>query len=947
MTGNDIRESFLRFFETKGHLRISSSSLIPAGDPTLLLTSAGMVPFKPYFTGELQPPRQRLTSVQKCFRATDIDSVGDSTHLTFFEMLGNFSVSDYFKEEAIGYAWEFVTGELDLPPGRLWATVYIEDTDAKEIWIRTGIPEKRIRAFGDDDNFWGPAGAEGPCGPCSELHYDFGENHGCKQKDCGPNCLNVIGTTNKTCDRFVELWNLVFMQYYKSQSGDRTPLPNPNIDTGMGLERCAAILQGKQNIYETDIFRPIIDKVSDLSNKKYGMDYDIDYAIRVVAEHARSATFLISDGVVPGNEGRGYVLRRVIRRAIRYGKKLGLNESFLESIGALVIEIMADQYPDLSDRQKFVLRVLGLEEERFVSVMYAGLSMLEGSLVPIRIEAIKLANQLSERNIAQAEARIADIVEKHDSRMPDWLRSSILDDLLLPIRSNDIDSFIQISKRLSGKEIFALSDTFGFPFELTEEIVRESNLYIDIIGFRKELEDQRNRARSASGKFEGDFDTNRKYQDLDIKATSFHGYTTLNTDTVVAAIFVGTEQVGQAAKGQIAEIVLLETPFYAEMGGQTGDTGTIIGERCQLEVIDTQSPISGLTIHKCNVSSGNITLGDNVTAIVESHNRADTARNHTATHLLHSALRAVLGAHVRQHGSLVASDRLRFDFTHVSAITTDELDAIQNLVNQKIRENIEVSVNQTTYRQAVSDGAIAFFGDRYGDSVRVIEVGPKGNQPFSLEVCGGTHVHRTGELGYCHIISENSIGAGLRRIEAVTGRSAEILIQNLSKTLDTLSLRLQSPIDQILSRTDSMIAELDHTRKSAIELERQLLKQDVNELQVIDLDGINIAYGRLNVSSTDLLREAGDWLRNRIKTGIIVVGTVLDQKPILMIMSTKDVTDLGFHAGNTVSEAAIAMDGKGGGRPDMAQAGGDNPDKLDNALQQAKEVITKWRKTLG
>lgn len=947
MNGNDIRKSFLTFFEEKDHLRMPSSSLIPAADPTLLLTSAGMVPFKPYFTGEMIPPSNRLTSVQKCFRSTDIDSVGDSTHLTFFEMLGNFSIGNYFKEDAILYAWEFVTQNLQIPAEKLWATVYEEDHDARLLWIDTGIPEARIRAFGADDNFWGPAGSEGPCGPCSELHYDFGSSLGCKSKNCGPNCSNLIDNGPQVCNRFVELWNLVFMEYFQDQNGNRSPLPNPNIDTGMGLERCAAILQGKKTLYETDIFLPIINRVSSLCKKQYGKNDNLDYGIRVVAEHSRSAVFLISDGVVPGNEGRGYVLRRIIRRAIRYGKTLGLDEQFLENIGELVIELMGINYPDLIERKEFILRVLALEEERFISVMQSGLAMLEGSIIPIRRMAMNIADDMrTSDNKGNIDQLLSEALEEYDSGLPDWLKTHIITDLSAAINNYAASEFRTAASTITGKETFALSDTYGFPPELTEEIANEYGFRLDMDGFIEELGQQKERARSAAGKFDGEFELNRKYQNLGVEDSEFLGYDTLATNTIVSAILLDSEQVSEAKQGDNVEIILAQTPFYPEMGGQLGDTGLIKNQNGELQVLDTQSPLAGLIVNRCKILSGTFRPGDPVTAVVENNSRSDTARNHTATHLLHSALRSVLGNHVRQHGSLVAPDRLRFDFTHVSSITDSELREVQTLVNRKIRENIQIHVSETTYRQAVSDGAIAFFGDRYGDSVRVVRVDDDHNNPFSIEVCGGTHVIRTGDIGYCHVVTEGSIGAGLRRIEAVTGRYAENIIQNMSETLGDISSRLQVPIEQIVSKTEVILTQLEESQRLALELERELLRQQVNSLEVSESKGINLVAGQLTVSNQDLLREAGDWIRNRIKSGIIVIGTIVNQKPMLIITATKDISEQGFHAGEAVKEAAQAMDGKGGGRPEMGQAGGDNPTKLVNAIAEAREVVDKWLKTL-
>ncbi len=951
MTGDEIREAFLSFFESKGHLRIPSSSLIPAGDPTLLLTSAGMVQFKPYFTGEMSPPGRRLTSSQKCFRTTDVGNVGDSTHLTFFEMLGNFSVGDYFKNEAIQYAWEFVTERLGLEPERLWASVYLEDDEAFDLWIRnTGVPSERIRRFGEEDNFWGPAGNEGPCGPCSEIHYDFGAEYGCRLPDCGPNCENVASDSGLQCNRFVELWNLVFMQYYQDADGARTPLPAPNIDTGMGLERAAVILQGKRSIYETDLFDVLVQSAADLSGRVYGEDSDTDYALRVVAEHARSASFLIGDGVVPGNEGRAYVLRRVIRRAIRYGRKLGLEDPFLAGVAATVIDRMKDQYPDLEQRRDFILRVISLEEGRFGQALRTGMPMLEDGLIPFHLSLKNIVdNEMRGLDLASAQlpAHLPGSIEELAGRVGGAVNPTLLqqavDPLMTALReSKDIEVLEKSCRALLGPEVFALYDTYGLPPELVEEIAIENGLEgIDWEGFEREMEAQRERARAAAERFGGDFDAIRAYQDLGVGATRFLGYEALTAQTVIVGMLIDGKPVERAVEGQQVEALLSETPFYAEMGGQVGDTGEIEAQGNVIHVEDTQAPFAGLTVHRCRVAVGSFTLGDAVDARVDAQRRESIACNHTATHLLHATLRQVLGSHVRQHGSLVAPDRLRFDFTHVSPLTNEELREIQLLANEKIRENVSVDWRETTYRDAVSQGALAFFGDRYGDQVRVVEVA--NGVPFSVEVCGGTHVHRTGDIGYCHIVSETSIGSGLRRIEAVTGRSAEALMMEHTASLEEAARRLQVPPQQLVSRVDILLSELEQVTRRAEVLERELLRRQVRELPWKDVAGVGIVSGVLSISASDLLREAGDWLRNDIKSGVVILGAVVEDRPTMIIMATRDVVDQGFNAGNVVREAAKAMGGGGGGRPDMGQAGGRAPDKLKDALQSAEEIVRQWR----
>ena len=932
-----------------------------------------MVQFKPYFTGEMIPPQSRLTSVQKCFRTTDIDSVGDSTHLTFFEMLGNFSVGDYFKNEAIAFAWEFVTECLKLDKDRLWATVFQDDDEALGYWIETGIPVERIRHFGERDNFWGPAGNEGPCGPCSEIHYDFGEAMGCGLANCGPNCENVTADTGFKCDRFVELWNLVFMQFYQSQDGSRVVLPAPNIDTGMGLERCAVIVQGKHSIYETDMFQPLAQKVADFCGKEYGRDAEIDYAIRVVAEHARSATFLVSDGVVPGNDGRDYVLRRVIRRAIRYGKKLGLNEPFLAPMCRVVIDLMSHQYQDLEERSDFIARVISLEEDRFGETFTQGYGMVLGMIgqrvlhktasdeLMIQIEKTSVFEEQTREVVAAAGLPMSTIVpisEYASSSDGAALASRVFQSAFL----KGLESFDagnkdplhylaeQWPRQITGSETFVLYDTYGFPPELAREIAAEQGVGVDMEGFREEMELQRSQSRAAENKFGGDFDSVRAYQDLSL-GTPFLGYDTLTMMTSVVGLLLDGKSASQVEEGQHAEILLSETPFYAEMGGQIGDMGEVVGPDGNMIVEDTQAPIAGVTVHWGTVTTGVIKLGDIVEARVDSMRRQDTARNHTATHMLHSALRQILGSHVRQHGSLVSSDRLRFDFTHISPLTRKELHDVQYLTNEKIRDNVAVSSGETTYRQALSQGALAFFGDRYGDSVRVVEVAQSADQakahpPFSMEVCGGTHVSRSGDIGYCHIVSEIGIGSGIRRIEAVTGRKADLLVSQQTGLLDEISNRLQVSTGDLTTRVGMLLEDLDHAQKRAESLEKELLRRQVAGLSRKNVSGISVVAGELSVSAVELLREAGDWLRNDLKSGVVVLATVLDGRPTMMIMATKDLVELGFHAGNVVKEAAKVMGGGGGGRPDLAQAGGRDPLRLVDAFQVVEKEVRLWRENL-
>ncbi len=942
LTGDEIREAFLSFFEGKGHLRIPSSSLIPAGDPTLLLTNAGMVQLKPYFTGEMQPPGRRLTSSQKCFRTTDVGQVGDATHLTFFEMLGNFSVGDYFKEDAIRFAWEFVTERLGLEPERLWASVFRDDDEAFGLWTtRTGVPAERIRRFDEQDNFWGPAGSEGPCGPCSEIHYDFGADRGCLRPDCGPNCENTLPGTGQTCDRFIEMWNLVFMQFYQDAAGVRSPLPAPNIDTGMGLERAAVILQGKRSIYETDLFDPLVRSAAELCGRPYGRNPDDDYALRVVAEHARSAAFLICDGVVPGNGGRNYVLRRVMRRAIRYGRKLGLEDAFLAQVAEVIIDRMGAAYPDLLERREFILRVMSLEEERFGQALRTGLPMLEDGLVPFHLGLADATAGVQEET--GMRVAVEALAARVGGSAGSALTQQVVEGLLTAASEKGRQAAIEeASRNLSGAEAFVLYDTYGLPPELVEEIAQERGLEgIDWAGFELEMEAQRERAGASAERFGGEFDAVRVYQEIGLEETRFLGYETIETRSVIVGMVVDGIPAERAVEGQQVEVLLSETPFYAELGGQVGDTGTIAAGDSVMDVEDTQSPIAGLTVQRCRVTSGSFTIGDSVDARIDARRRASIARNHTATHLLHATLRRVLGFHVRQYGSLVAPDRLRFDFTHVSPLTREELLEVQRLANEKIRENVAVNWHETTYREAVADGALAFFGDRYGDRVRVVEVA--NGTAYSVEVCGGTHVHRTGDIGFCHVVSETGIGSGLRRIEAVTGSSAEALMLEQAAELENAAGLLEGAPGELVSRVAGLLSELRSANRRADTLERELLRRQVGELPQSEIEGVSVVSGVLTVSNVDFLREAGDWLRNDIGSGIVILGAVIEGRPAMMAMATRDVAESGFDAGGLVREAAKAMGGGGGGRADLGQAGGRFPDKLPDAIRAAEEGVRAWR----
>ena len=904
MTGDEIRAMFTRFFEERGHLRMPSASLIPAGDPTLLFTSAGMVPFKPFFMGEQTPPSRRLTSIQKSFRTTDIDEVGDHKHLTFFEMLGNFSIGDYFKNDAVAFAWELFTQGFKLDPERIYATVHLDDDEAYAIWHdEIGVPPERIYRYGDSDNWWGPAGTEGPTGPCSELHYDGGADKGCnpmlepevltaifrEERDtgqaqpipgCHPNC---------DCERFVELWNLVFMQFYQDPERNRSPLPAPSVDTGMGLERAAAVLQEKSNVFETDLFWPMVARTCELTGKSYGADTETDYALRVVAEHSRAAAFLIGDGVVPGNEGRGYVLRRVIRRAIRYGRRLGLDEPFLTRVAEAALEHFRADYRELSENHDFILRVIRLEEERFGRTIQTGLPLLEEQIIPA----------LAGNGGAEAASRV------------------------------------------SGADAFLLWDTFGVPPELTEEIAREHGLEgLDWDGYEAAMERQREQSRAAQ-EFTGNMEMLTAYENLGVERTRFVGYQGLGGESVVAAIMVEGEPVGFATQGRSVEIVLQETPFYPEGGGQVGDRGAITSANGVVRVEDTQSPVAGLIVHRGVVEHGDISLGERVTAQVDAGRRLDAARNHSGTHLLHASLRLALGPHVRQAGSYVGPERLRFDFSHVSPLTPDEILSVQSLANDKVRENLAVSSRETTYTEAVGQGALAFFGDRYGDVVRVVSMA--GGDTFSVEVCGGTHVAATGQVGVMFVLGESGIGGGMRRIEAVTGRAAELLFVEQSARLGALSQRLQTPVADLETRLESYIRDNDDLRRRLTAMERSNLRAEAEGIlgRVAEVDGVKVVAARTSATTADAMREMGDFLKTRLPSAVIALGCVAEGNPLLVTMVTPDLVGRGLHAGNLARDTARVMGGGGGGRPEIAQAGGRQAEKLDEALSGVADLVRR------
>ena len=863
LSTHEIRELFLSFFEKKGHTRVKSAPLVPESDPTLLFVNAGMVPFKNVFLGLEKRPYTRAVSCQKCLRVSgkhnDLEQVGyTSRHHTFFEMLGNFSFGDYFKEKAIEFAWEFVTQYLKLPEDRLFVSVYRDDEEAFRIWNeKIGIPENRIWRLGEEDNFW-QMGDTGPCGPSSEIYVDRGEEY-------------------EGDERYLEIWNLVFMQFNRDEKGNLSPLPKPNIDTGMGLERIASVLQGKKTNYEIDVIYPLIEFGEEISGVKYGQKEESDVALRVIADHLRALTFAISDGVLPSNEGRGYVIRRILRRALRFGYKIGIQKPFLNQGVDKVVEIMKPAYPELSMNASFVKGVVKSEEERFLRTLKAGMEALE--------EMIQKAVEEGRKN-------------------------------------------------LTGEEVFKAYDTYGFPLDLVEEVAKEKGLGIDLEGFRIEMEKQRERARKHF-KVEAK-EVKPVYTHLkDLGKTShFVGYDHLEKETQITAVVVDDQIKAEASEGQEAEVILEETPFYPEGGGQVGDTGIIESSTALFKVEDTQRPVEGVIVHKGKVIKGTIKVGDRVFARVDKERRKDIMRNHTATHLLHSALRSLLGEHVRQAGSLVADKYLRFDFTHFEPLSEEDIKRIENLVNEKIRENLEVSVKEMAYSEAIRSGAIAIFEEKYGDRVRVISAGD-----FSRELCGGTHVKRTGDIGYFKIVSESSVGAGVRRIVAKTGRWAVEEAFQDKVILDKVSKELNAKKEEILQKLKTLKEELKQKEKELSDLRKSILKDQIlskaSKETVGDLD--LVWYVAEKVPAEDL-RDTADMLRQKNKKALVFLVSKNGERLSTVIAVSKELSQR-INVGELIKEVGKILGGGGGGRPDMAQGGGTKADAIPEALEFLKKKL--------
>ena len=870
MTVDQIRTMFLEFFQSKDHRVLPSASLIPHGDPTLLLTVAGMVPFKRYFLGLEKPVHPRLATSQKCIRTGDIDNVGKTDrHGTFFEMLGNFSFGDYFKKEVIPWSWEFVVEHLKLPPERLWVTIYLDDDEAFEIWHKdVGVPAERIIRLGKDDNFWETG--SGPCGPCSEIHIDRGPEHGCGDPNCKPGC---------ECDRYFEFWNLVFIQF--QQDGDTyTPLEKKSIDTGMGLERVAALLQGKTSIFEVDNLKPVIDGVGNLANVVYGTDPKADVSLRVIADHVRAVTFLIADGVLPSNEGRGYVLRRLLRRAVRHGRLLGIGDAFLNKVVAMVMEQMRGAYPELVERAEYIDKVVALEEERFAETLEQGMRLLQ--------------------------------------------------DLVWKAQKAGL-------KEIAGKDVFQLYDTFGFPLDLTREILAEDDLMIDEAGFREAMEAQRERARK-SRTAHGYLDSNLVvYQELaGAVTTEFVGYEQSEVDTKIVGLIVDGHGVDKAEQGNQVAVILEKTPFYAEGGGQVADEGFIETETGRVKISDVRVVVQGLISHLGVVEKGYIAQASPAQAVIGTARRQETARHHTATHLLHRALKDTLGDHVNQAGSYVGPKRLRFDFTHFQAVSADELRQIEDLVNREILKNSPVTPTITDLTSAKEQGAMALFGEKYEDEVRMVRVGE-----HSLELCGGTHVNSTGEIGLFKVLSEGSVAAGVRRIEAVVGAEALSHIRKQDAILADLQSKLQVAVEELPEQVEKL---LESNRK--LEKDMASVKQ-ANVLGALDslvagaikVGDASVVVAEVDAEKAEDLRTLGDRIRDRLNPVAILLGAKSEDKVLLLSMVSKSLTEKGLHAGNAVKKAAQICGGGGGGRPDMAQAGGRLPEKLSEALDEGREFF--------
>lgn len=866
MSGNEIRTRFLKFFQDRGHLMLPSASLIPQDDPTLLLIGAGMAPFKPFFTGKMKPPSPRITTCQKCVRTGDIENVGRTArHHTYFEMLGDFSFGDYFKKDIIPWSWEFLTKELELPADKLWITIHTEDDEAYHIWHdEVGVSDDRIVRL--EDNFWEIG--SGPCGPCSEIHIDLGEERGCGSPDCGVDC---------DCGRFLELWNLVFTQYNQNEDGTYTPLEHKNIDTGAGLERLASVLQEKPSNFETDLIFPIIEYACEVSGVKYGVDPKTDVSLKVIADHARSLVFMIGDGILPSNLGRGYILRRVLRRAVRHGRLIGIDKEFLGGAVDVVIRMFGEVYPDIVEKENYIKKVIHMEESSFLKTLRSGSEMLEKE-----IEALKEAGK------------------------------TVLD----------------------GDIAFKLSDTFGFPLELTAEILEEQGLTLDKEGFNAALEVQRQMARDARDDKAG---RPVVYNDRDVDVKALKVDESATAGRIVKLYPAHDAQpVDSVSDGGDAAVILDVTAFHAKGGGQLGDIGEIKAPAGILKVTNTKMLPDGVTIMIGTVEEGTLSVGDEVTYTVDLDRKADIARNHTATHLLQAALRQVLGDHVNQAGSYVGPDRLRFDFSHFSPVTPEELRKVEKMVNDQILSHQALEVEELPIAEAKAKGARALFGEKYGDIVRVVSV-----PEFSMELCGGSHVENTADIGIFKIVSESSTGAGVRRIEAVTGHGAVEYVESIEDKLQNVAARLHCRVEDVEERLAMLENEAKEANQKVKALENKMAAAEASQAKdaAKEVKGVNVLVQKVAVADVPALRNLGDQLRDKVD-GVVVVASVFENGKIgILAMASKEAVGKGVHCGNIVKEVAKLCGGGGGGRPDMAQAGAKDPDKLDDALKAAWDVI--------
>ncbi len=868
---NELRKMFLEFFESKGHLVMKSFSLVPHNDNSLLLINSGMAPLKPYFTGQEIPPRRRVTTCQKCIRTGDIENIGKTArHGTFFEMLGNFSFGDYFKHEAISWSWEFLTKVVGLDPDRLYPSVYQDDDEAFEIWNKEiGIPAERIFRFGKEDNFW--EHGSGPCGPCSEIYYDRGEKYGCGKPGCTVGC---------DCDRYIEVWNNVFTQFDNDGHGNYSELEQKNIDTGMGLERLAAVVQDVDSIFDVDTVYALRNRVCELCGKAYKVNHDWDVSIRIVTDHIRSATFMISDGILPSNEGRGYVLRRIIRRAARHGKLLGIEGQFLAELSKTVIEGSKDGYPELEEKKDFIFNVLTQEESKFAKTIDQGLSIL---------------NEMEEAMTREGKTV------------------------------------------LSGADAFKLYDTYGFPIDLTKEILEEKQFSIDEEGFGAAMQEQKEKARKArkTTNYMGADIT--VYESIDPAITSvFVGYENSRYTSKINAMTTETEVVEALTDGQTGTIIVEETPFYATMGGQEGDKGLIVCDDGEFVVEEAIKLKGGKVGHVGRVTKGMFRLGGTVTLMLDESNRKDTCKNHSATHLLQKALREVLGTHVEQQGSFNNADRLRFDFSHFSAMTQEELEKVEAIVNEKIVQNLPVETKVMSVEEAKKSGAMALFGEKYGETVRVVCMGD-----FSKEFCGGTHVGSTGEIQAFKIISESGVAAGVRRIEALTGQGVFAYYRDLEKKLEEAARAVKASPSNLTEKLEHLMAELKALQSENEALKSKAAKEALGDVmdQVVEVKGVKLLAAKVAGVDMNGLRELGDSLKEKLGQGVVVLLSETDGKVSLVAMATDGAQKAGAHAGNLIKGIAALVGGGGGGRPNMAQAGGKNPAGMDAAIAEAAKVL--------